>query len=189
MCGGHAGWYRGNRVPTPQPAQAHWWGGPACHAVLTGTSWVITAHTPALKFRWKGIFGAVPAVLEDRCLRISSFPTAGRQCQLAQQTIWGLILETTLGPRDPQNKAHVVQGDLFTLVKGITYVYPRVSTKPVASLFFFFFPPLFFLLKHFCILQENFWSGRHSIETKYNIQNFSVPPATYAYLLFCISLY
>lgn len=80
----------------------------------------------------------MPAVLEDRCLRISSFPTAGRQCQLAQQTIWGLILETTLGPRDPQNKAHVVQGDLFTLVKGITYVYPRVSTKPVASLFFFY---------------------------------------------------
>lgn len=143
MCGGHAGWYRGNWVPTPQPAQAHWWGRPACHTVLTGTSWVITAHTPALKFRWKGIFGAVPAVLEDRCLRISSFPTAGRQCQLAQQTIWGLILETTLGPRDPQNKAHVVQGDLFTLVKGITYVYPRVSTKPVASLFFFFSPSFF----------------------------------------------
>lgn len=155
----NAGWYEGSWVPTLQPGQAHRWGGAAWHAVLTGTPWVTTAHAPALalKFRGEGIFRAVLAVLEDRCLRISSFPTTGRQVSACSANnvgpdpwhyTWPQGL-TEQGTSCARGFVHSSQGHepMFT---------PRVSTTSMAFLFLFLN-----LFKPFCILQENFWSGGH----------------------------
>lgn len=136
----NAGWYEGSWVPTLQPGQAHRWGGAVWHAVLTGTPWVTTAHAPALalKFRGEGIFRAVLAVLEDRCLRISSFPTTGRQVSACSANnlgpdpwhyTWPQGL-TEQGTSCARGFVHSSQGHepMFT---------PRVSTTSMALFLFF----------------------------------------------------